>query len=513
MTVTTDPAARTIAALNVALNRGAIPGEQEAAARSILERLDAPARITLAGLGGAGRSSALNVLAGARVLPLSSRVQPSGLPTIQVCGGADETATLTLAGGATLEVEGAEARPEAIAARGDVAFAVLRRDLPALAKISLLELPIRDEDALRRATDWAGARTDVAIWCTTSWSPAEQRLWAAAPARMRDNAILLRARNGAVGSRPEAAEGFAQTVAADLAEALAARRIDGTLDAERMRASGGADLVRAVRKLMQRVRQALLDGADLLLTRHAPDLLTGPLPGEGANPIVTSTIERPVKVTEAAAETPAVVEEGAPAEPKVETALAAVDEDLTVTALLEAVAKAVPSGAPAPAVEVEPASGPAQAPVPAATPKIPPHIEAEAEFVFAPAPEAAAPGFAEAPAAFDMGQAAEVIRLPAPVRPNAAGQAALVEASKRLGRLAEEATPGDLVERTVHETGALAEAMDEVDDPALASLQEALWMAADTAQLLKVEGGEDAAGDAVCLLLQIRDLLPFEAAA
>ncbi|MGR3540365.1 MAG: FHA domain-containing protein [Hasllibacter sp.] len=122
----------------------------------------------------------------------------------------------------------------------------------------------------------------------------------------------------------------------------------------------------------------------------------------------------------------------------------------------------------------------------------------------APDPAPAAPG---APAGPRDGDRA--IALPDPVRPGPEGRAALRGAARSLAALAGEGTPrAALPGRAAEVAARLAEALDEVDDPALAPLQAAFWTAADTAQLLRIEGGADAAGDAARLLVQMRDLLP-----
>ena len=118
--------------LGRALDRGLLPagGPAEAAER-LIERLERPARIALLGLPGSGKSSILNLLVGAIVVPETLR-----LPTIVVQYGENEwSSAMTLPGNKTSTVGGwklavFQLPASLLAARGDqpVPVAVLQKD-------------------------------------------------------------------------------------------------------------------------------------------------------------------------------------------------------------------------------------------------------------------------------------------------------------------------------------------------------------------------------------------------
>ncbi|MEL6587131.1 MAG: hypothetical protein AAFQ50_10795, partial [Pseudomonadota bacterium] len=207
-----DPAAATLAALDRAIAAGQLPEDVAAKAAALAEKLRAPVRVTLAGLPGAGKSTALNLLAGEAFLPTKLSVQTHSLPTLRLRQGPVNRATLTLTNGTQEEVFEDEADPEALAARDNLAFVDMTHDLPALARVSLMEIVSKaDDQAQLKAATWAAPRTDITIWVSRTWTPREQSLWAAMPERMRANAILLRSHaDQATGGLPVAAKSIAR---------------------------------------------------------------------------------------------------------------------------------------------------------------------------------------------------------------------------------------------------------------------------------------------------------------
>jgi hypothetical protein len=125
--------------LGRALDRGLLPagGPAEAAER-LIERLERPARIALLGLPGSGKSSILNLLVGAVVVPEMLR-----LPTIVVQYGETARMMCTLTDGSTKILPGsnlADVLPLA------PALVTLEMDLAALKVISLLEVSAGHRD-------------------------------------------------------------------------------------------------------------------------------------------------------------------------------------------------------------------------------------------------------------------------------------------------------------------------------------------------------------------------------
>ncbi|WP_461308665.1 hypothetical protein, partial [Albidovulum sp.] len=269
---TSPPAVR---ALEAALAAGAIPERHHAAARAIMARLTQPVRVSVFGLPGAGKSAIVNLLLGQRVLAAEAR-----LPTLQITHGPQSCAEVTLADGSTRHLEGFDGA--ALAALGPI-FVAARMDLPALSRISVLEVVApADARSFARALAWAAPRTDIAIWCTQDFDATEQALWTAAPDQLKDHAYLLLTRADVLAAggrldpmladlRERCVGEFSRVLAVATEEAIAARRPDGGIDRERLERSGGKALIAAILRDIELGRQAALDRALLMVQRYAPE--------------------------------------------------------------------------------------------------------------------------------------------------------------------------------------------------------------------------------------------------
>ena len=184
--------------LGRALDRGLLPagGPAEAAER-LIERLERSARVALLGLPGSGKSSILNLLVGAVVVPETLR-----LPTIIVQHGDVARMICTLTDGTTKLLPGhdlAEVLPLA------PALVTLEMDLPALKVISLLEVSAGPMEAeQKRAATWASKRADIVIWCSTSYLPKEQAVWESLPDSVKDNSFMFLTKVDLLGNRASA---------------------------------------------------------------------------------------------------------------------------------------------------------------------------------------------------------------------------------------------------------------------------------------------------------------------
>lgn len=252
-----------------ALSAGALPSDIIPAAKKLLERLDAPVRVSLFGSPGSGKSRLLNLLVGADVIPEGVR-----LPTTQLAYADSDQATLTLSDGTNLQM--ASSNPQEIAAQGPL-FVRIERPLPALKKISVLEVVASDDPVEQaRALAWAAKRTDIALWCTADFTSAEEELWHAVPDQLKDHAFLLRtktdllegdsARASLVDSlRDAASDLFIDVFPISARMALAARQAEGGVDRPQLRASGATALISAILKQVELGRQSRVDQAQILL--------------------------------------------------------------------------------------------------------------------------------------------------------------------------------------------------------------------------------------------------------
>ncbi|MFN4193665.1 MAG: hypothetical protein ACK4FR_12040, partial [Tabrizicola sp.] len=350
--------------LGRALDRGLLPagGPAEAAER-LIERLERPARLALLGLPGSGKSSILNLLVGAPVIPETLR-----LPTIIVQHGTTARMVCTLTDGSTKILPGsnlADVLPLA------PALVTVELDLAALKVISLLEVSAGPMEAeQKRAANWAAKRSDIVIWCTTSYLPKEQAVWESLPDAVKDNSFMFLTKIDLLGSKQSAAamhdrvelragEDFRQILSVSAKEARAAVPPGGPVNRELFRDSGAAAVIAAIKTRVQSGRRADMDTAELLLARHveASELVARRFAEPGGEE-ETRRAWVPPPESEPAAQVPA--DEGMPAE---ET--------------------------PVDAAEIDTTEGPAQAPEPevASAPEPEPESPSEPEPEPTPEPE------------------------------------------------------------------------------------------------------------------------------
>ncbi len=275
--------------LSAALAAGRFPDSVVPQAQTLCDTLTAPARITLLGMPGTGKTGVLNLLAGARVVP-----DPLELGTIRVEYGAGEETEITMASGESAKMDGL---PNPASLEGiQPVLTRITAPLPALGKISLLEVGLgNDPTGQARAIKWAAKQTDIAIWCTTGFSDAEDALWQTTPDRMRDHGIMLYTKIDQLGDariatmndlHHVAGAEFAYALGVSVQEANAASA-NGSVDKEMMRSSGGMKLISTILKEIETGRQNLVDQADVLLRMHPETVVTAkpqPAPVVKADP-------------------------------------------------------------------------------------------------------------------------------------------------------------------------------------------------------------------------------------
>jgi hypothetical protein len=333
--------------LGRALDRGLLPagGPAEAAER-LIERLERPARIALLGLPGSGKSSILNLLVGAIVVPETLR-----LPTIIVQHGDMARMLCTLTDGTTRIVPGADLAEVLPLAP---ALVTLEMDLPALRVISLLEVSAGPMEAeQKRAATWASKRSDIVIWCTTSYLPKEQAVWESLPDAVKDNSFMFLTKVDLLGNRDaaqamhdrvelRAGEEFRQILSISAKQARAAMPPGGQVNRELFRDSGASAVITAIKTRVQSGRRADMDTAELLLARHVE-----------ASELVAKRFAETEEEEAPRAWTPPPEPETAP-EPEPAPAPQAVHAPAAL---------AEPEPEPEPEVEAEPEATEAQAPV------------------------------------------------------------------------------------------------------------------------------------------------------
>ena len=480
--------------LREAAASGLLPSAVQERATKLLARLDRPVRLALMGMPGSGKSTLLNLLVGRNVMKEGVR-----LPTLQLSYGDVAQAICTLPDGSRQVLDTVDVA--AIAALSPV-FVDMRMPLPALSKISVLEVVAPDDVvAIQRATQWAAKRCDIALWCTRGFVEAEQLIWQPMPDLIKDHAFCMMTRadtlradgllDAALGAvEAKAREEFNMVLPIGTVEAIAARRPDGTVDRDQLRASGGMALISAVLKQVDQGRQSTVDMADILLQENAAYLSqadTAPTV-QGSTPATTPAPEPaapepaipPQRTTDAIARLRELAAEKARNAPKVpdETTEDKAPASDKVVRLAEA--------APKPAKETPPPIAPKPAPViaeKAATKpqkgKLEPATRAAYEHV---------------------------------VSYIATQSQSLAEQLTTMG----EEGPTEVMERAVEHIQWLCDYLNDNGDdadPSLMRARDTAFDAADMVQLMRLEKRDSAALEAVSLMLQIKRELQADLAA
>lgn len=267
---------RVHAQLKQAIASERLPDDVQERAIQLKDRLETPIRLAVIGRPGSGKSSIVNLLIGREVLP-----DDIELPTTQVTHGRKPHTVVTLADGSRRRLQTVNAYD---IAEIKPVFVELHMQLPALERISLLEVVTpNNTTALQKASQWAAKRTELAIWCTEAFDKNEQSIWAQMPDVLKDHAFLMLTKADQLkakgtlsqildATRALVSHEFSDILPISTLDAIAARDLDGSVDKDRMRSSGGLALISAVRKQVDQGRQSFVDAADFLLHQHA-DLL------------------------------------------------------------------------------------------------------------------------------------------------------------------------------------------------------------------------------------------------
>ncbi len=504
--------------LKTVLAEGRLPANVADTAVKLCHRLKEPVRVSVMGLPGSGKSTVVNLL-------LNKIVVPDGvkLPTAQFLKGDTTRAVCTLADGSTKLV--ADADPHDIAAYEPM-FVEFQMPLPALGRISVLEVvaPASPKEQ-QRAMHWAARRTDMAIWCTQSYTSIEQALWGSLPEPVKDHSFMLLtcadllAQQGTLEQTLEeirfgAGHEFNKIMPIATTDAIAARRADGSVDKPLMQKSGGLTLISSILRQVDQGLQATVDQADLILhkfrdtepnpdavrdveVQSTPRIISRPLPetdteeaAAAASPVVEVVTSKPVA---SGTSQPVIAQ---PAEEVVPDTPQSTEDAFVLRGKSAMImAKDAPTAPPAPKSEPLPAKmGKPVAPVAPAQPD---------------APKKARPGFMPK-------TKTSVVVFHAKPETCAAYKEAVTYLTQQGRELTRQMAEGDglssdaLMEASNDNVMWLSDHLDGVtvtDDPVLEKARTRALDASELIQLMQFESNEDAGIEALTLVIQLkRDL-------
>ncbi len=285
--------------LRHALAAEALPTAAREHASLLLKRLSSPVRVTVLGLPSSGKSELLNMFIGQRLLPKDSK-----LPTTELTYGSTERIIVTDAAGGRNVIEGLD-----FAAARAVSPAFMRVEMPIslLQRISLLEVVTDGSSTeFQSAIDWAVRRTDIALWCTQTFGPAEAKLWARVPDSLKDHAFLVLSKADVLSAKSAltsriadletvVAEEFHSLFAVATLQAIKAHGPQGRVDEAIYHASGGGALSAEILRHAERGRRADVDSAHLFLARYQIRIPEQPAVSKAAveetPPIATAPVE------------------------------------------------------------------------------------------------------------------------------------------------------------------------------------------------------------------------------
>jgi energy-coupling factor transporter ATP-binding protein EcfA2 len=270
--------------LEAALRAPSLPARAALAGQQLLLRLTSPIRVAILGHPGSGKSQLLNLIAGERIIPEGVK-----LPSIELRFGSERRVT-------TVDADDSETPRDfsdlARIARSEARLVRIEAPLPVLSTLTLIEVAAEGTAEKERAgVQWAAARSDVVIWCSQAFTPAEQWLWSAMPDRLKDHGFLALTkaddliRAGTLDRRIAelddiVAEEFHSLVPVATLQGLAALCSGTGTDREALAASGAEALVSALLAHVDQGRRADLDAALLFLSRFGGGLQVGEPGGE-----------------------------------------------------------------------------------------------------------------------------------------------------------------------------------------------------------------------------------------
>lgn len=242
-------------------------------AERCLRRLGQPLRLTVFGTEPKHAISLINLMIGQSVVsPSLSRAR------IQFLHGETAYARLQYRDGSQERIEGKDFRRLFEDNPSRVRIYV---DLPVLKKLSILVATETNPKGLCADVDKTLPPADISIWAGAELSPPLIEAWERLPDRLRDHSYLVLSPEMQMASWNEIAQDFVEIMRVDPRRAQDAKEAEGGVDKVEFKESGGAKIVKTIKKEIDILTQASVDAAEVLLMRYEDQLAELPAaPGD-----------------------------------------------------------------------------------------------------------------------------------------------------------------------------------------------------------------------------------------
>ena len=250
--------------LKLLIEQADLSRTDKALAERCWRRLAQPLRLTVFGTDTKHAVSLINLMIGQPVVsPSISRAR------IQFLHGETAHARLQFRDGTQRRIEGSEFRHLFDDNPSRVRIYI---DLPVLKKLSMLVAAEKDPTSLCADVDKTLPPADIAMWAGAELSEPLTEAWVNMPDRLRDHSYLVLSPQMNYANWKEIAQEFVEVMRVDPLAAIEAKERRGGVDKVAFKDSGGAQLVRTVKKEIDLLVQSALDASEVLFLRYADQL-------------------------------------------------------------------------------------------------------------------------------------------------------------------------------------------------------------------------------------------------
>ncbi len=255
--------AETALRLKELIDNGDLSGNDRYMAERCLRRLEQPLRLTVFGTDPKHAIQLINLMVGQPVVsPNISRAR------IQFLHGQSAYARLQYRDGSQERIDGKDFRRLFDDSPSRVRIYL---DLPVLKKISLLVAAEKSTKSLCADVEKTLPPADIAIFAGDELTHELNNVWQSLPDRLQHHSYLVLSPDMDYDSWKPIAQEFVEILRVDPRRAQAAKSAEGGVDKEEFKESGGAQLVKTIKREIDLLLQSSLDASEVLLLRYSDD--------------------------------------------------------------------------------------------------------------------------------------------------------------------------------------------------------------------------------------------------